>query len=421
MTAFDFSYGSGKVVVEVPDRNVLGVLDDPKSAEAIGIAGSVQELTQQALLAPVGAAPLRQLLKVKRHGYVVIIVSDISRNINNYEKILDILAGEIVESGVDEKRIEFIIALGTHRLHTAEEQRELYGALIDKFRFTFHDCRQNLRSVGKISTGLEVFVNERVAGADVRISTGRISYHYLAGFSGGPKSILPGVAGYDTIRANHAKLLRPGVEIGRLENNVVSAEITQAADLVGVDYSLNVIEASRKTIWLKAGSPAAVFQSGAGYYRKRFAFPVREKADCVLTSAGGDDQDLFGAHKILNLARGFVKPGGSIVLFAEAARGVGNRQFADYLSRHRPDDLLRFPEENIEVGGHRAFVTARILKDYKVYVLSSLNHAILKSLSFSPVSDAQEVLSEIRKNHGDGFKAYLNPSGLGLRAALSKN
>jgi len=421
MPAFDFSYGSGKVVVELPDKNVLGVIDDKQAGKADPPTVSVRDLAQQAMLAPVGGARLRQILAAKHPGHVVIIVSDISRNIKSYETILDVLAGEVVESGVDEKSIEFVVALGTHRLHTGEEQRELYGALIDKFRFTFHDCRQNLWSVGKTSTGLEVLVNERVAKADVKIITGKISYHYMAGFSGGRKSIVPGVAGYDTIRANHAKLLRPGVEIGNLENNIINAEMAQAADLVGVDYCLNVIENSRKTLWLKAGFPAAVFQSGAEYYRKHFAFPVRERADCILTSAGCDDRDLFCAHKILNLARGFVKPGGSIVLFAEAARGIGNRQFADYLGRHNPDELLRFPEEKIEVGGHRAFVTARILRDHKVYVISSLNQEILKSLSFCPAGDAALVLNKIRKHHGNGFRAYLNPAGLRLRADLAEN
>lgn len=420
MTDFEFSYGTSKLTLPIPPHNVLGVIDRPTAITHDVLQDTVDDTVKAALHQPIGCARLSKLLKQKRPGYVVIVVSDISRNIACYAEILDRLAGEIVEAGIDEKDIEFIVALGTHRRHTPDEHRLLYGSLVDRFTFSFHDCHGGVRLAGLTSTGLEVSINERVAQADFVVTTGRIWYHYLAGFSGGRKSVLPGVAGYETIRANHAKLLRPGVETGALEGNIINFEMVEAAHMVGVDFSLNVIEDSnRQPIWIKAGQLEAVFGEGCRQYRSRFSFPIREKADCIFVAAGHNDQDLFDSHKILNFATGFVKPGGSIVLLAEAGKGVGNEQFAEYLGTHRLDELLEYPEKGIEVGGHRAFVTARILKNHKVYVVSSINQDTLRRLSFHPLAGPRSVLAELIKNHGRTFKAYVNPKGLKLYAELA--
>ena len=121
---------------------------------------------------------------------------------------------EIVDAGIDEKNIEFVVALGTHRKHTPQENKLLYEALFSDFRFSFHDCHNNLISIGRTSTGLEVQVNKRVRNADFVIATGKINFHYMAGFSGGRKAILPGISSYETIKSNHCKLRRDGVTLG---------------------------------------------------------------------------------------------------------------------------------------------------------------------------------------------------------------
>lgn len=419
MAEVKFKYGDESVIIDLPDKNVLGIIGrkKDKSREA---RRPIREMVKNALYKPEETSRLRQTLKKNRPGYLVIIVSDISRNISNYSAILDLLVEEIIESGVREENIEFIVALGTHPVHTAEEHKRLYSFLPDKFKFSFHDCHNNLKNIGKTSTGLDMLINERVMAADTVITTGKINYHYLAGFSGGRKSILPGVAGHETIRENHIKLVRNGIGIGRLEGNVINQEMEEASQMVGVDFALNIIEDhNQDTIWAKAGQAEAVFRIGTEFFLREFSFDIKQKADCIFVAAGRDDKDFFAAHKIINLAAGFVKPHGSIVLIAQAPDGPGNERFNDYLVNFSLDDLINYPANKIELGGHRAFVTARLLKDYRIYVHSSIGADILRRLHFVPVHDPASLVTELKKDYGNDFKAYLNPDGLKYRARLT--
>ncbi len=418
MSNFKFSYGDSFIELEIPDRNIIGIIDNNKEGlKNSGIAP--RTMVENALCHPEGAPRLRQILRKNRPGHLTIIVSDISRNIGSYGDILAVLVGEIIESGVREENIEFIIGLGTHRPHTDEENKNLYGPLVEKFKFSFHNCEYNLKKIGKTDTGLEILINSSVVDADFVITTGKISFHYLAGFSGGRKSILPGVAGYETIRCNHAKLLRDGISIGQMKNNVINHEMNEAARLVDVDYSLNVIENhDRELIWGKAGCPETVFGLGTEFLKNNFSFPINKKADCIFVAAGKESRDFFQAHKIINFACDFVKPGGSIILYAQTGKGLGNEKFSNYLTNQPLATLVSYPEDKIEVGGHRAFVTARLLKQFKIYVHSSIDDEILSRMSFRPFVDLRNVITELRKTYGEAFTAYVNPQGHKYRARL---
>ncbi len=414
MARIAFDYGDEKVSLEIPDRQILGIIKKNPEGQS---PRPVEELVKEALTTPQGTPNLSHILRKNRPGYLVIIVSDISRNISNYCKILDILVGEIVESGVDEANIEFIVALGTHREHTSEEQKELYGSLPEKFKFSFHNCHQNLKEIGKTSTGLKILINEKVVAADFVITTGLINFHYLAGFSGGRKSILPGVAGYETIRANHAKLLRSGIGIGSIEKNIIDFEMAETAQIVGVDFALNVIEdLNRNTVWVKAGKLKVVFKQGVDFILKNYSRPIKKQADCIFVSGGSTNRDFFNAHKILNFAIDYIKPGGAIVLFAKCENGLGNEKFVKYLKEYRIDTLLNFDEKEIEVGGHRAFVTARILKNYKVYLVTSIDQEILSQLQLRSIKVPNSIIDELKRNYGENFTAFVNPDGIRIKA-----
>ena len=402
-------YGKENIELEISRENLLGSLESKEIASQ-----PLDQLLKQSTLDPIGRPRLSHLLRKNKPQDLVIVVSDKTRAIANYAKILEFLVTEIIDAGIDEKNIEFVIALGTHAPHTVEENNSLYGDLPKTFHFAFHDCHQNLVSLGKTSTGLEVQVNKRVWDADFVIITGRIDFHYLAGFSGGRKSVMPGIASYATIRDNHCKLRRNGVALARIENNPIAQEMDEACRLLGVQYLLNVVETpNKKTNQVFCGHPEFAFRQGVEYFTALRTMKIPKVADCTIVSAGGypKDRDFFNSQKSLNFALNTLKPHGSIILIAQCAEGFGNENFLRYLSETSIDELLNYREQKIEVGGHRAFVTAEILKEHKVYVLSDLEPSILSRMSFTPVSNGNDAHKLVVQEHGADFRAYVMPEG----------
>jgi nickel-dependent lactate racemase len=412
----DFQYGKSSINFG-PPPGLIGVAE-PETA----IVRPLNVLLKESFVRPVGLGTLNNVLRKDKPADVVIIVSDVTRGIANYGDILRFLAAELVDAGIDEKNISFVVALGTHRPHTAEENSSLYGKLCDDFVFLQHDCHHDLRRVGKTSTGLEVSVNRRVAEADFVIATGRIGFHYLAGFSGGRKSILPGVASYETIRNNHKKLVRNGVFVGRREGNIIAQEMAEAASLLGVDYLLNIVETpDRKTERISSGHHVRAFDEAVDYFVTMRRSRIPEPADCVIVSAGGypNDRDFYHTHKAMNLAILGLKENGSIILVGQCAEGFGNEKFMRLMLENEIEELLEYPEEKIEVGGHRAFLTAKILKHHRVYACTDLDPGTLREIGFTPIRNIQQGIDAVKKEQGKGFKTLIVPNGQAVLPSLN--
>jgi len=405
----ELKYGKHSINFEISNKNRLGVLElEDKPTQPL------DRLLKSSIMHPIGKPSLGALLTKNKPGDLVIIVSDITRSIANYSEILKFLVGEIVDAGIDEKNIEFVVASGTHRPHTPEENERLYQNLIHNFHFSFHDCQNNMVSLGRTSSGLEVQVNKRAYEADFIMVTGKINFHYLAGFSGGRKSILPGIASYQTIRNNHCKLKRDGVAVGKIKNNIIAQEMTEAGQLFDIDYLLNVVETSKKeTAQIFCGHSEFAFGEGVKFFDSLHTIKITKLADCAIIAAGGypKDTDFFHSHKGLNMAINALKPNGSIILVAQCCEGFGSDKFSRYLLENSLNKLLNYPEKKIELGGHRAFVTAKILKEHKVYVLSNLDPNILSRMGFVPVSNMTEAINLVKKEHGVEFSFYIIPEG----------
>jgi len=404
----DLRYGKGSIRIETPP-GLLGVLlPNTKTVSPVDV------LLKEGFMNPLGQSGLKQTIRKNKPGDVVIIVSDMTRKIANYEKILRFLVGELVDAGVDEKNIEFIVALGTHRKHTPEENRSVYGELLDDFNFTQHDCHGDIISIGRASTGLDVRVNRRAREADFVVATGRVDFHYMAGYSGGRKSVLPGIAAYETIRDNHKKLVRRGVWIGQTEGNIIAQEMVEAAELLGIDYLLNVVETSEgDTARIFTGHHIYAFQGAVDYFSSMRQIRIREPADCVIVSAGGypNDKDFYHTHKSINLAMSALNEKGSIILVGKCEEGFGNDKFMQLMLENNIDALLHYPEGNIDVGGHRAFLTAKILRDHKVYTLTDLDADMLQRIHFMPIQNIDQGIAAIKKEHGAGVKTFVVPNG----------
>ncbi|HEC78119.1 MAG TPA: nickel-dependent lactate racemase [candidate division WOR-3 bacterium] len=411
-------YGKGVVELELPPDNLLGVLQmENKPVEPL------DDIFKESIMNPIGRPRLKKLLHQNKPGDVVVLVSDKKRSITDYPRILEFIAAEIIDAGIDEKNIEFIVALGTHEPHSPEDNRRLYGGITADFNFVNHDCRGELVSVGKTGTGLEVLVNRRARQADFVIATGKINFHYLAGFSGGRKSILPGIAGYETIRENHSKLREDNILPGNMENNIIAREMAEAAHLFGIDYIFNVVETpDRSTARVFCGDMKYAFKEGVEFFLTQRRSFIDQKADCVITSPGGypADGNFFLSHKVVNNSLNAAKKGGAFILVAQCQDGFGNEKFLDYMLNNDIDGLLNYPRERIEIGGHRAFVTAKILKEHRIYVLSELEPEILKRMGFIPLNDINQGINEIKKKSGDDFKAYVIPNGNAVLPVLKE-
>ena len=412
----DLRYGKGSINFETPP-GFLGVVQPRDIA-----VRPVDVLLKESFMKPIGLPCLKDILHKNRPGDVVIIVSDISRKIANYSEILEFIAGELVDAGVDEKNIQFVIALGTHRRHTAEESKLLYGGLVRDFNFSEHDCHRDLVSVGTTSTGLDVVINRRVSEADFVIATGRVDFHYLAGYSGGRKSILPGVASYETIRNNHSKLVRNGVGIGQLEGNVIAQEMAEAGSILGIDYLINVVETpTRETAQIFSGHHDYAFEEAVQQFTRARQAKIPEKADCVIVSAGGypNDENFYHTHKSINLAIRALKRGGSVILVGQCIEGFGNERFMQLMLDNEMEALLKYPEEKIEVGGHRAFLTVKILKNHRVYALTDLEPNVVRQIGFTPIKDIKEGIEAVKKEHGEGLKTLIVPNGKAVLPSMN--
>jgi nickel-dependent lactate racemase len=354
------------------------------------------------------------MIRNNKPGDVVILVSDRTRSIAHYGLILELLITELVDAGIDEENIECLVAVGTHRAHTVEENDKIYGACTRSIRFSCHDCHHDLVSIGKTSTDLEVLVSKRARSADFIIATGKINFHYMAGFSGGRKAVLPGIAGYETIRGNHCKLRREGVRQGAIEGNIIAREMREAAELFGLDYMMNMVEtAENETSTVVCGDPVQAFKHGITMFKKQRVVEVARPADCVIVAAGDcrGDRTFYFSHKVLNTALPIVKPGGTIVCVAPCGQGLGNDAFTRLLSENTVDELLCTPEDAIAIGGHRAFQTARILHDYHVIVVTEKHMDKLSTMHFDTVSSIAAALERVQQHEGDDFTCYVIPDG----------
>ena len=405
----EFGFGEKTVYYEVSKHNMLGILECSRHD-----VKPLKEILERSILNPTGKPRLVELLQKNKPRDLVIIVSDITRSIADYDKILSFLVGEIIDAGIDEKNIEFIVGLGTHRKHTPEENKSLYGNLVSDFRFSFHDCYNDLVSIGKTTSGLEIQVNKRVRDADFVIATGRINFHYLAGFSGGRKAILPGIASYETIRNNHCKLKREGVSLGKIESNIIAQEMDEAAQLFGLDYLLNVVETpDRQIASLFCGDPVQAYKTGVEYFKSERILKITRQADCVIVSAGGypRDRTFYAGHKSINNAANAVRQNGSIILVSACEEGVGNAAFEKYMLNNNIEELLDYPEAKIQIGGHRAFQTSKLLKEHKIYVVSELDSKVLSHMNFIPVKDIDSAMDQIKRDYHQDFKVYVVPDG----------
>ena len=385
----EFGFGTGTQVVEVPDKNLMGVLmsnDVPR-----GLMN--EEEVVRALENPIGTPRLREI--VKPGEKIAIVTSDITRPCPSY-RILPALLDELYAAGCRAEDITLVFALGSHRGHTPEEMKKLAGErAYSEIRCVDSD-RADCVHMGTTDAGTPVDITRAVAEADRRICLGNIEYHYFAGYSGGAKAIMPGVSTREAIQCNHRMMVKEEAHAGNLEGNPLRMDIEQAAAICGVDFIVNVVlDEHKQIVKAVAGDLVKAHREGCRFLDRMYLKELDSRADIVLVSQGGAPKDLnlYQTQKALDNAKHAVKNGGAIILIGSCREGLGEKVFEEWmLNAPTAESMIERIGRDFQLGGHKAAAIAMVLQNAEIYLVSDLEDDFVKKIFLKPAHSAQEAL-----------------------------
>jgi nickel-dependent lactate racemase len=409
------AYGKRGLDVQMPPeakivtpRHVPGLLDEPAAI-------------RQALRAPIDAPPLREL--VRRGDQVVIVHSDLTRPIPN-DRVLPVLLSALEAAGVRRGDVTLLNALGTHRRQTPEELAGMLGQeIVDRYRCLQHDAwdDENLVSLGHTSFGHPVRVNRTYLQADVKILTGFIEPHFFAGFSGGPKGVLPSIAGFDSVLTNHgAEMIgHPNATWGVTQGNPIWDEMLEIALKTEPTFLLNVtLNRAREITGVFAGDLRQAHAAGCDFCRQSAMAPVPRLFDIVITTNSGYplDLNLYQAVKGMSAAARVVRQGGSIIVAAECWDGIP--EHGEYANLLREADSPQALLDRIESPGFacqdqwEAQIQALIQLWADVYVYSDgLSDEQIHEALLMPCRNIEDTLAELLHRYGPKATVCVLPEG----------
>ena len=405
---YEFGFGKKTQTVTIPDDVNVRELTANKDIEFNPVDADVKNAIEN----PIGSKRLKDI--VKPGEKIAIITSDITRPMPTY-KVMPQLIEELEAGGVKASDITLVFALGSHRKHTAEEQKQLAGEYaFNKINVVDSDVNDCV-NMGTTKNGTPVDITRVVAEADRRIALGNIEFHYFAGYSGGYKAIMPGVSTPAAIQSNHKLMIRPESCAGRLEGNPVREDIEEAGALCGVDFILNVVLDEHKNIVkVVCGDPVKAHREGAKFLDKLYTREIDKGADIVIVSQGGAPKDLnlYQTQKALDNSKHAVKDGGIIILIGSCAEGYGEKTFEDWmLNSESPDALVNRIRENFVLGGHKAAAIGMVLQRADIYLVSDMDPELVKRSFMKPYTSLQQAFDDATKKLGNNADVITMPYG----------
>lgn len=421
---FPLRYGKHVLEVQVPRKNILSIHYPHFSPRLKNCSKAIVNSLRE----PIGGAPLKS--QVEKGMKLSILVSDITRPCPS-SKILPSLIRELNLTGVADEDITVIFATGIHRKHTLREQTSVVGAeMVKRLRIRDHDAKDEayMGCVGRTKRGTEVYINKDVIDSDFSIGVANIDIHYFAGYSGGVKSLLPGVSSFETIQQNHSLMLLPNSYPGKADGNPVREDLEEACQMTNLRFIVNVVLNEKKEIVkVVSGHPIQAHRSGTVSCDYMYKTPMKEEADIVIASAGGFPRDinLYQAQKGLHNAGYAVKKGGTIILVAQCTEGFGNKIFEQTLSESRyPDDVIRKLTRNFALGGHKAFSIARLADKAEIILISGLPDDLVNKAFMKTAKKIGKALREAFMTQGSDATIALMPyagSTLPFRKSLNES
>lgn len=404
----EFGYGSGVQTVEVPEHNLLAVLEsNPKEHERRG-----EDAVRYALANPIGAPLLRHVVKAGQK--IAIVTSDISRPLPSYD-VLPAVLDELYAGGAMAEDITVVLALGSHRRHTPEEMEKLVGERCWREVRCVDSDVDDCVHLGTTTAGTPVDITRCVAEADVRICLGNIEFHYFAGYSGGAKAIMPGVSTPAAIQQNHRMMVSPDACAGKLEGNPVRADIEEAGAICGIDYIVNaVLDEHKKIVFAVAGDVTGAHRVGCAYLDEMYRKKLTRQADIVLVSQGGapKDANLYQVQKALDNARHAVRDGGTIILIGACPEGLGSKKFEEWLTTApTAHSMVEKIGRQFELGGHKAAAIGMVLDRAQIDLVSEMDDDFVRSIFLNPQPTAQAAFDAAMEKYGSDAGVIAMPYG----------
>ena len=409
------AYGQGHLAVDLPDDRTTVITPTPRPA-----LPDEQAAFLAALDHPIGTAPLHTQLRpgVK----VCVLFTDITRATPN-ERILPWLLRYLESHGVQRDQITLLNQLGTHRPNTPAELTRMLGAeIVANYRVLNHEPENHDACValGTTKTGTPAWINRHAVEADVRILTGFIEPHFFAGFSGGPKALMPGVAHVETVMSNHgaAHIGDPNATFGICEGNPLWEELRDIALRVGPSFLLNVtLNEERQLTNVFAGDLLAAHRAGRDFVRTSAMQRVEAPFDIVVTTNSGYplDQNLYQGVKGMSAGNRILKAGGLLILAAECREGVPARSPLDVFLREctsSAEILVRLNTPGfVRPEQWQAQIQALIQRRARVLVHTSIPADVLRAVHLEPCEDIGAVVRQELAARGPAARVAVLPQG----------
>ncbi len=409
-------YGREGLDVSLPDANIVKCLGY-RAAKPIPDPGSA---TGEVLAAPSGSAPLADLARGRKSACVVIC--DVTRPVPNAVLLPPIL--ETLESaGISRQEILILVATGLHRPNLGKELEEMVGPEIARtYRIENHDGLngQAHTYLGESPRGVPVSIDSRYIQAELKIATGLIEPHFMAGFSGGRKLVCPGLAALETVRVWHGPRLleHPKACVGVLDQNPVHEENTWIARRAGCDFIANtVIDADRRILKVVAGDMEAAFHEGVDFVRSLVVDRVPEPVDVVVTSSAGYplDTTFYQSVKGMVAAADIVKPGGTVILAASMSQGIGSEPFQRLFQENSSIDQFMdriLGSDYFVMDQWQLEELAKIRRKARVVVVTDgLPQETLQKLFVESAPSVEDAVAECLSRYGSSATIAVIPKG----------
>lgn len=414
--AVPIRYGDDEFFIRTPGPPKTSVL---RSSVPQGEPVTYRDV-EEALEHPAGSTPFKKLFSPGEK--VTIIVPDITRYAGAEIYLTPVIAA-LNSAGVEDEDIVILFATGTHRGHSPDERAAIVGEdIARRIRLVDHDARgEDLLPSLAIVKGETVRLNRLALECDKLIVTGVVGFHYLAGFGGGRKAIMPGVASMEDARRFHLlslnrdgpgrhPLARPGV----IEGNPLHERAVAVAKAVRPVFALNtVVNSHGEAVDIVAGSLEASFEKCAELARKRAEACIEELADVVVASCGGRPRDInfIQAHKAYDNAVRASKPGGKIFLAARCVDGVGSPGFLPWLEYENRNELESELRKNFQINGQTALATLEKSEAHKTVLLSELAPETVEKMGMRPAPSPDEFIREAEEALASAEFGIVIPEG----------
>lgn len=403
MSTVNLKYGKTSIEIDLDGAKSIDTLVEKPMREIEDIEKEFRYSIEDGVI---GALPLKDL--IKSDDKVTVIISDLTRFWMRQDIICSLLVKYLREDmNIPTENIAVLIALGTHRKNTEEEKKTLAGeyAYNNCAMVVDHDCdADDLEYVGTTSMGTEVYVNPLAVGRKVIVISGTV-HHLMAGYGGGRKSIVPGIAGRKTIKMNHIRALDVNepksderVGSGKFTNNPINIDMLEAGRMVNPVFGINIcVNSASKHSGLFSGDFEKAWKESCMYIQKSYGLPIEKEYDVVFVSCGGFPKDLNFYQSSKSLFNGIraMKDGGTIVLLAQCGEGSGAKDFFDWiepLKRGCLDESLR---KDFTIGGYIFYAACEAIRRGNVLLLSELEPEEIKDMGVISYNSLEELMRHV--------------------------